>query len=84
MTRAPLTVLAIDDDAGGAELLRRHLEQIEAYCIPFVHASSLAGANDALAKDPGDHFARHSPEGKRMLAIRALPRKYSADRVLPC
>jgi diguanylate cyclase (GGDEF)-like protein len=35
-----LTVLVIDDDAGDAELLRRHLEQIPNFAFHFVHCSS--------------------------------------------
>ena len=45
-----ITVLAIDDDAEDAELLRRCLERIECFEIEFVHVTTSSDAKDALSK----------------------------------
>lgn len=50
--RAKLAVLAIDDDAGDAEILRRHLARLHRYDVTLVHAASLAAAQGELNR-PG-------------------------------
>jgi signal transduction histidine kinase len=50
MTPTNLTVLAVDDDAGDAEILRRHLDDIPNLSITFLHAADRDAAQAALAR----------------------------------
>ncbi len=47
-------VLAIEDDSGDAELLRRHLESISTFDTTFIHATTPQAAKDVLSKDTVD------------------------------
>ena len=50
MKPAKLTVLAVDDDAGDAEILRRHLNDIPNLSVTFLHAADRDAAQVALAR----------------------------------
>jgi two-component system cell cycle response regulator len=54
MAATPLTILAIDDDPGDLELLRRHLEDIPAYAITFVGCANAETARGALTQQAID------------------------------
>ncbi len=50
MTAEPLTILAVDDDHGDAELLRRNLAQIPGIDLDFVHVPTVVEAEAALSR----------------------------------
>jgi diguanylate cyclase (GGDEF)-like protein len=50
MTANPLTILAIDDDPGDLELLRRHLGDIPAYAVTFVGCANVETGRRELAQ----------------------------------
>lgn len=50
MMRERITILAIDDDSGDAELLNRHLTAIQDFDVDFIHAGSPAEAKTVLAE----------------------------------
>jgi diguanylate cyclase (GGDEF)-like protein len=50
MTATPLTILAIDDDPGDLELLRRHLEDIPAYAVTFIGCANVEAGRRELAQ----------------------------------
>ncbi len=54
MNPKPLTVLAIDDDSGDAELLRRNLEEVYGSAFEFVHSASPEQAREILARQDVD------------------------------
>jgi diguanylate cyclase (GGDEF)-like protein len=54
MTATPLSILAIDDDPGDLELLRRHLEEIPAYAVTFIGCSRVEAARHALSQQAVD------------------------------
>jgi diguanylate cyclase (GGDEF)-like protein len=49
MTGTPLTILAIDDDPGDLELLRRHLEDVAAFAITLVTCPNAEAGHHALS-----------------------------------
>lgn len=72
----PLTVLAIDDDVGDAELLRRGLEQLRERPVTLVHAPNLDAARRELARPDVDlvflDYALGATTGQQVLqSIRA-------------
>ncbi|MFH1107687.1 MAG: hybrid sensor histidine kinase/response regulator [Planctomycetota bacterium] len=50
MTEERLTILAVDDDHGDAELLRRNLAQIPGIDLDFVHVPTVVEAEAALSR----------------------------------
>ncbi len=50
MRAEPLTVLAVEDDKGDAEILRRNLDQIPGYDVDFVHVPNVVEAEAALSR----------------------------------
>ncbi len=52
MAQAQLTCLAVDDDAGDAEILRRHLAEVSRDGVEFIHATSIDAAQAELLR-PG-------------------------------
>jgi len=49
-TETPLTILAIEDDAGDAEILRRHLEQIPDFHFRYLHRTDSESGLAALSQ----------------------------------
>ena len=59
MTGTPLTILAIDDDPGDLELLRRHLEDVAAFAITLVTCTNAeAGYRELSRHTHRCHFSR--------------------------
>jgi diguanylate cyclase (GGDEF)-like protein len=54
MAATPLTILAIDDDPGDLELLRRALEEIHEFTITFLACATLEAGQTMLAQHPVD------------------------------
>ena len=54
MAGRPLTILAIDDDPGDIELLRRHLEDVPEFAVRFVACHNTAAGRTELAKQAVD------------------------------
>jgi two-component system cell cycle response regulator len=50
----PLTILAIDDDPGDLEILRRHLEEVPTFAVRFVESLNTEAARAALTEHPVD------------------------------
>ena len=49
-TEKPLTILAIEDDAGDAEIIRRHLEQIPDFHFHYLHRTDSESGRTALSQ----------------------------------
>ena len=54
MEATPLTILAIDDDPGDTELLRRHLEGVPEFAMTLVACANAKAAQTALARNAVD------------------------------
>jgi diguanylate cyclase (GGDEF)-like protein len=54
MSVPPLTILAIDDDPGDLELLRRHLEDVAAFAITLVTCANAEAGHRALSQQTID------------------------------
>lgn len=54
MAATPLTILAIEDDPGDIELLRRCLEELPEFAVTFVACPTLDAGQDWLARQAAD------------------------------
>lgn len=54
MSPTPLTIMAVDDDAGDIELLRRYLDDQADYQITLVECPSMASSREALRQQQVD------------------------------